>query len=306
LLRRAREEGVAVDLDDLAAIGREYEEAEATRNEFNSSQSFDDIVGSDGMLHSVGIAKLPTAQASGAYSEGQGNVRHRGAGSRGLDAGSLYANPFSDEAQILVDLDETSPDCKQSRESSRTLSPAPILASSETQSEYFSEEELEAQIEEAIRRSLENVSELPASDTIADPPVSNPGDNDSFYYAPPPNVHQTPVSTNSLYASAIDSMLQDQQGADADESHTPDGMLTPTDDGFSMAGSVADDVGVMADLQSIADSVEDDVDDHMSEGGYTTDYSMAGASTPGSWTDVESEAGDEAHNGHHMVHNPTT
>jgi hypothetical protein len=306
LLRRAREEGVAVDLDDLAAIGREYDEAEAARNRSNSSRSFDDIVGSDGMLHGVDVPERSTAQTSGAYSEGQNNVRNRGAGSRGLDAGSLYANPFSDEAQILLDLDETSPDSKRSRESSRTLSPAPVINSSESQSEYFSEEEIEAQIEEAIRRSLENVSEAPVDDAIADPPVSIPIDNDSYYYAPPPNVRQPPVSTNSLYASAIESILQDHQGHDVDtDGHQPPvGTLTPTDDGFSMAGSVADDVGVMSDLLSIAESVADDIDDHMSEGGYTTDYSMAGASTPGSWTDVESEAGDEAHNGHHIVYNP--
>jgi hypothetical protein len=317
LIRQAREEGIAVDLDELQNVERQYDEAAATaaRSRADSSRGFDDIVGSDGMLRNVDMTEQTSAQTSGAYLEAT-TLRYRGAGSRGLDAGSrgldagsLYANPFGDEAQILFDHDDVSQDhneLRESRESSRTLSPAPLIDTSDTQSEYFSEEELEAQIEEAIRRSLENISEAPVEEATADPPVSIPIDEGSYYYAPPPNVHQPPVSANALYTSAIEAMLQDQaqQQDNEDESHTPAGTMTPTEDGFSMAGSAADDVGNMSDLHSIAGSIAGDMDDQMSEGGYTTDYSMVGASTPGSWTDVESEAGDEAHNGHHIAHDP--
>jgi hypothetical protein len=307
LIRQARNEGVAVDLDELQNVERLYDEAEvaAARSRANSPRSFDDIVGSDGMLRNIEMAEQPSAHASGAYSEAA-TLRHRGAGSRGLHAGSLYANPFGDEAQVLFDHDDVSPDHAQSRESSRTLSPALLIDTSDMQSKYISEEELEAQVEEAIRRSLEDISKTPVEEATADPPISIPGDEDSFYYAPPPNVHQPPVSANSLYTSAIEAMLQDQAQREEieDESHTPAGTMTPTEDGFSMAGSATDDVGNMSDLHSIAGSMAGDMDDQMSEGGYTTDYSLVSASTPGSWTDVESEAGDEAHNGHHIVHSP--
>jgi len=86
-------------------------------------------------------------------------------------------------------------------------------------------------------------------------------------------------------------MLEARLQEEDDGANTPAGTMTPTDDGFStcesMAGSGANDIAALSDLN----------EDHMSEGGYTTDYSLVGASTPGSWSDVGSEAGDEE--GHH-------
>ncbi|KAF2435454.1 hypothetical protein EJ08DRAFT_645749 [Tothia fuscella] len=299
LVKRAREEGIAVDLDQLAAIGREVErdiveEGEGSvRLEDARSPSFDHIVGHDGMLRSIEMG-----EASGVSSD-TNNLRHRSAGARGLDTGANWANPFTDEMQVLYDQDEPA-----TRESSKTLSPKPLVDLSEDgQSEYFSEEELEAQIEEAIRRSIDDVSQTPQA---SDPLTSIAADEDSFYYAPPPNINQPPMSTNSLYTSAIQSMLDEpmQNSLYDDDGHeTPSGTLTPTEDGFSTIASMAsggDDIGSIADLHSVADN-EENHDDAMSENGYaTSEFSMVGASTPGSWSDVDSEASEEAgHQSHH-------
>jgi hypothetical protein len=313
LVKRAREEGVAVDLDELTAIGKAYDdETEDIRRGANRTRSFDDIVGSDGKLRTMEMTEVASGQSTGASTGAESGVRLRGAGTRGLDTGSTYANPFIDEMEILYDLDEV----KQSRESSRTLSPAPLVDVSDNNSEYFSEEELEAQIQEAIRRSISDISQAqtpPTTMQAEDPPTSIPAE-ESFYYAPPPNLNQPPQSTNSLYASAIQSMLDeplyevDPRPEDDDDAHTPAGTLTPTEDGFSTIGSMAsggDDVGALSDVASIAgESMHQD--EMMSEAGYASEFSMVGASTPGSWTDVESEAGEEEGHSVQTVHNPAS
>lgn len=336
LIKRAREEGIAVDLDELTAIG-DREAAIA------SARGFDDFVSQDGTLRSVEPKpEMSQTSDSVAYTAGEG-LRHRGAGARGLDMGmtvSPWANPFDDDAQVLFDRaligtdEETEALLQGSRESTRTLSPAPLVDTSDTASEYFSEAELEAQIEEAIRRSLTDVSDgtplLQEKSTLSDLPISVPAEvvdtdvseseDDLYYYAPPPNVSQPPASHQAMLSTAMEDMLQanlhqnsnptvtkncDRGFLEDDESHTPTGTLTPTDDGHSIAASMAsDDVAAMSDFESEAGdapapffsslSIPEDV---MSDAGESDDsFSVVGAgtSTPGSaWSDVGSEAGEE-------------
>jgi hypothetical protein len=338
LIRRAREEGIAVDLDELTAIG-EREAAIA------SARGFDDFVSHDGTLRSVS-PRPEMSQTTGAASTVGEGLRHRGAGVRGMDMGmttSPWANPFDDDAEVLYDRqligtdDEEEALLQRSRESTRTLSPAPLVDTSDTASEYFSEAELEAQIEEAIRRSLTDVSDatplLQKETAISDPPTSVPAavdtamsdsDDDLYYYAPPPNVSQPPASHQTMFSAAMEDMMQanlqnptvtenaERGFIEDDESHSPSGTITPTDDGYSAAASMAssngNDVAAMSDFHSEAGDNENETpaplfgnapvqhDEGMSDAGYSTDtFSIVGpgTSTPGSWSDVGSEAGEE-------------
>ncbi|KAE9972753.1 hypothetical protein BLS_003911 [Venturia inaequalis] len=336
LIRRAREEGIAVDLDELTAMG-EREEAVA------NARGFDDFVSQDGTLRSV-QPRPEMSQATGAESNTTEGLRHRGASVRGLESGmraSPWANPFDDDAQVLFDRaligtdEETEALLQSSRESSRTLSPAPLVDTSDTASEYLSEAELEAQIEEAIRRSLTDVTTEATQEKIApsDPPTSIPesddtvasehSEDDLYYYAPPPNVSQPPASHQVMFSAAMADMLQanlqnptpnitERDSEDGfvedDEIHTPTGMMTPTDDGYSAAASMAsNDVAAMSDFQSEAGDetpasffgnapVQVEHEEVMSDFGSDDSFSVVGAgtSTPGSaWSDVGSEAGEE-------------
>ncbi|KAF2258999.1 hypothetical protein CC78DRAFT_86646 [Lojkania enalia] len=118
LIRRAREEGVAVDLDELARLGEEVEmrdTKQGKKNESAGQRSFDDLVGKDGMLKDIG-------SSTGAESTDKG-VRRRGV--VGFKAGAAAANPFAD--QVLFDQEEEeAPSPKpffyvESRESTATV-----------------------------------------------------------------------------------------------------------------------------------------------------------------------------------------
>jgi hypothetical protein len=336
LVRRAREEGVAVDLDELAAIGREIEAPFLDNEPHDSPKTFDEIVGSDGMLRERDITSGQTTGIAGTESEG---LRNRGA--RGLAVGASYANPFEDEAHVLHDEDEELKEAlRQSRESSRTLSAEPeqlvdIDGNPQPPSPYKTDDELEAEIQEAIRRSLEEVPPAPLSETEdaastrvvddsstpemmqtpSDPPASVPGPAsmpgsiyESYYYGPHPNLH---ASGERSFHSTIDEQqpqpppeifMHDNDHVDYDMP-TPAGSMTPTEDGFSTVGSLAggatSDVGILAELESALSQQEHQEQQiQLQHDGEMSDteseaFSLVGASTPGSWTDVESMDGDE-------------
>ncbi|KAF2245754.1 hypothetical protein BU26DRAFT_432676, partial [Trematosphaeria pertusa] len=124
LIRRAREEGVAVDLDELARIGSEdieMAERRQRRKTAASQRSFDQLVGSDGML------RRDDSTATGAEAMDNG-LRKRGGAC--FAAGSAAANPFADENVLFDRDDEEAPSPKPftyiepgtaSRETSATL-----------------------------------------------------------------------------------------------------------------------------------------------------------------------------------------
>ncbi|KIW09035.1 uncharacterized protein PV09_00928 [Verruconis gallopava] len=312
MIKQARDEGIAVDLDELVKLG-EAEESRVLDPSpaiTNSSTGFDALVGADGKLRQPEISKVTGVDIS------PSGLRQRTAGIRGADLDASTSNCSNNVFQVLLDresIHNTAQDkiSQPSQESKQSPSLVPI-SSAATESQYFSEEEMEAQIKEAIRRSLEEItpSECPAiqeTDVIhSDPPVSVPvSTENSYYYAPPPNVHQPPASAQFMSSSAMEAMLDanlHNASANDDESCTPTGTLTPTEDGQSTAaslvGSQAEDVGRMSDFQSMIDENETDFRSET-----TSDaFSVVGASTPGSWTDVESEAGDEE--GYHITHPP--
>jgi hypothetical protein len=117
LIRRAREEGVAVDLDELARIGDEDIGLAERRSRADRSKSFDTLVGTDGLLKTTG------------NDASDNTLRKRGAA--GFAAGSMsMADPFADET-VLFDVgdDEDAPSPQEftytepttTRESTATL-----------------------------------------------------------------------------------------------------------------------------------------------------------------------------------------
>lgn len=332
LVRRAREEGVAVDLDELAAIARNYD-AQHPELRRNPTRTFDDLVGSDGMLRDRDITAASTTATAAAEEDG---LRQRGAGARGFSSGSSLANPFDDAAAALFDKELiglhdnevwSQADTRESRESTHTLSAEPLIdvSNNTAQSPYKTDDELNAEIAEAIRRSLEDVTttavvvdDTPTaplsvsqemSEAHLDPPTSVPGSiYESYYYgAHPSNIQQT-ISPNSgsfhsataqqqLPPSALTIQTNVNDHND-DDALTPAGTMTPTEDGFSTAASLAGsgaDIGVISEIESMAEDHHDQDNDHQSEAGFSEAYSVVGASTPGSWTDVESVDGEEEH-----------
>lgn len=285
LIKRAREEGIAVDLDELARIGEDAVEPteRRQRSKTNASQrSFDDLVGSDGMLKKD-ASTAPNATGNDVSS---GAIRHRGAA--GFAAGSVaaaaVANPFSDD-HVLFDRDEeahspqpfiyTEPN---TRESSATVEAEPVASPTTAQ---------------LIDLTPESVYLHPEDPQTASIPASEAGDQ----------------AAQSFYSFRSDAHSDDE----AEVIST--GTLTPRSDGsgfltgVSVVGSQADDIGILS-MQNDAD--HDARSDTFSESGFTeAGFSEAGFSemgenrgimTPSSWTDVgsddESEWGGPAHGGH--------
>jgi hypothetical protein len=368
LIRRAQEEGVAVDLDELAALSSAGAPPLERRPTF---KSFDEMLNDEGKLRSR-TPEMTEASTTAMEVGSQDGMRNRSTGARGWDRGASFANPFDDEAQVLFDRDLIAPSEELSTyaapptASVRSISPRPASTVTPTlidipvydgpattttgSSQYKSDDELEAEIEEAIRRSLQ---EMPAmeldhpSSGIPQPAMSftSPGER-TFAFAQPPASVDTPEQTvDSFYPSnqhvMIDSLyspptprrtsvshspaplsrtISPQPWSEAasfydavdvdreDRSSTPSAPRTPQEetfstsyygivsggDGVSMASQAASDgsdVGILADVVSIQD-IDARSEADMSE------FSVIGASTPGSWTDVDSGSdGEEAGHG---------
>ncbi|KAF2401990.1 hypothetical protein EJ06DRAFT_529128 [Trichodelitschia bisporula] len=322
LIRQAQSEGIAVDLDELESMGTSAQ-----------GSGFDSIVMTDGTLRD-------TANTT-ATDLADGKVRRRGtAGSRGFERGTLYANPFDDEAQVLFDQqligtdeDETAT-LRESRGSTKTSQkPAdePLIDYSADGPQYKTEEEFQAEIEEALRRSVtdyqateEPTLALPAPSTQQ--PHFPPEDQAHFRRssAPSPELRLVPPmaemaenalsaspfipslapATEASFHSAVDEQSDSRSATAVNDSNTadddfcthsgaatPTGTMTPTEDGLSRAASVASFGGedMLSEFASVAGEA-----DSRSETGFSEAYSViGGVDTPGSWTDVESEAGDE-------------
>jgi hypothetical protein len=287
LIRRAREEGVAVDLDELAKIGNENIEMAERRSRADRTKSFDTMVGSDGMLRN-------NTKATG-NDTSDGGLRKRGpAGfAAGTAAAASMANPFSDE-NVLFDVgdddEEDAPSPKEftyvetgSRESSATV---------EADSPPTAAISLIDLTPESAHVQLESHEEAEQA-------------AQSFY------------SFTSSDSHTQDTLTQ-TQFFDNELDHISTGTLTPRSErshsivtGASVAGSNADDIGILS-MQN--DTDHDARSEVFSEGGFTdAGFSEAGFSefgnddrtgimTPNSWTDVgsddESDWGGAQQNGH--------
>jgi hypothetical protein len=301
LIRKAREEGIAVDLDELARIGREEMEMGERRTgrtgRTNRQRSFDEIVGQDGMLKREEDTAT-AAKATGSDMEAaKSDARRRGAA--GFAAGSAAAgNPFSDDA-VLFDRDEeddaappnpfayleppsrrssvTVEDMAASAPIGQLIHPTPDLIDLTSGSGTFQPEN---------------------SQTASIPPSETGTTSDSLD-------HTTTAQSQSFYSFTSspaasqhpDLPAAEQHEFDSDIENVSAGTLTPRSErsaftGVSVVGSQADDIAVL--------SVHNDTDfdarsEAFSEGGFSEVESQRGVGvmTPSSWTDVGSDEESE-------------
>lgn len=252
-----------MDLDELARIGKEDEEAAQRRQRQRartgaSEKSFDDLVGSDGMLKRDAAASQTATGAETA----DGTARKRGTATY-FAAGSALAaasNPFDDE-NIWTEHDR---DQAPSRESSATIDG--------------------------------QVSDPPVMDlmdfTRDAPPVAGSAEEDpaaqSFY--------------SFTSSDSQQHLVPQSQDAEDEGEYMSTGTLTPRSEhsaftGASVVGSHADDVAVLSthndsDVDGLADAMSDA---GFTEGGFSDvgDGHAVGIMTPSSWTDVGSDDGSE-------------
>ncbi|KAF2684211.1 hypothetical protein K458DRAFT_452002 [Lentithecium fluviatile CBS 122367] len=266
LIRRAREEGVAVDLDELARIGREdVERAErrGRRTTSASERSFDELVGSDGMLR-TDDANAHKATGTDTPTDG---LRKRGAAgfAAGAAAGAAVANPFSDD-NVLFDRDEE-----------EAPSPKPFIYTEPGTREST------ATLEASIPQSEASVPALVSSNSTATDADADQAAQSFYSFASSASHHfedeAEHLSTGTLTPRSEHS---------AHSAHT----------GASVVGSHADDIALLS-MQN--DSDHDARSEVFSESGFTeAGFSEAGFSelgeggahgvlTPSSWTDVGSD-----------------
>jgi hypothetical protein len=316
-----------------------------------SNTSFDDFVGNDGKLKKEHAEQQTidntSATATAVASSSDSGLRHRGAGARGFAFGSAFsANPFGDDMEIEDDERIIAPSADELQSTAsvadshtiRSISPRPeeeltIPGSYSTvrdipiwevaptddqpQHEYKTEEELNAEIEEAIRRSLEDKSQqlvdvsspetlqpsITGSSTASTPhsladSLFGPPSPRSGFAAAQPHLAAPEMSSSTIpHASPFGSFYSATGGPIGidttldDGEHTPSGTLTPTDDGFSTISSVAGDrepeIVTFDDAQSEADTNDS----------FSVVGASIGATTPNTWSEIDSESDTEAGNG---------
>jgi hypothetical protein len=284
LIRRAREEGIAVDLDELARIGAETAEVAARRSRADRTRSFDDMVGSDGMLRD-------NATATG-KDNSKGDLKKRGAAgfAAGSAAAAAMANPFSDD-QVLLDHDN------------EDEAPPPKPSNFEEPATRESSATIQA-----------DVTSTPTTGTLVDltpDPEHSVPESPSPAQAAQDDVEQAAQSFYSFTSSTSQAgePTSSHPFFDDDAEHVSTGTLTPRSErSMTMSGSVADshanshtnDVAIL----SMPNSEQNDTDhDARSESGFTDAFSEGGFSefdndrqgvmTPTSWTDVGSDDDSE-------------
>jgi hypothetical protein len=284
--RRQREELMYWNQIRLEKMQKEKEKGQDKEQNRTRGSSFDDFLHEDKTAEKGTYVYNSGANVYGDAEEGL--LRRRGEGVRGLDRGSAFANPFSDENQIEMDeqratdrslmspehseLSEdiygASDDIKPSRESTNTLGHDEQLVDVSEPTALPSLPEL---VSEPL--SYPAIQELPTNSYHEDTYMAGQ-DGESAYAS----IHA--CADNSHHASFY-SPLPVTPAAPLSVASEPeflDGQATPTDSA-SMAGS-GEDVG-RDDASSVNDVMSEDGD---------------GMNTPGSWTEVgsvvsESDAG---------------
>jgi len=295
LIRKAREEGVAVDLDQLAAIGREEVEMvqRRDRRKTNASQrSFDDLVGSDGMLKKdLDTSDKPAGTTTGTDSS-DANLRKRGVAGFMAGSAAAHGNPFSDD-HVLFDHDNDT--ASATRESSVTI-----------------------QDDSSDDEHIPSATAGQLIDVTAESVYMHPD------HAQTASIHQPskPASEPDQAAESFYSFTSDHTHEIDEPDAFSTGTLTPRSEasaftGASIVGSQASDIAILASMQNDTDAEEHDIDarsEVFSESGFTeAGFSEAGFSevgenrgilTPSSWTDVgsddDSEWGGPAQGGGHV------
>jgi hypothetical protein len=286
LIKRAREEGIAVDLDELARIGAEDVETAERRSRADRSKSFDDMVGSDGMLRDK-------AKATGTDTA-NGDARKRGAA--GFVAGSAAAaamvNPFSDDA-VLFDHDN------------EDEAPSPKPFTYEEPATRESSATLQGHVVPTVATN-DNLVDLTPDPEHSIPEDASPAE---------PTQDDTDPAAQSFYSFTSDASHPQNASThpffDDDAEQISTGTLTPrsersvTPGAASVADSHTNDIGILSMQNSVQNDVDHDArSEGFSEGGFTDAFSESGFSefehgdrsgimTPNSWTDVGSDDGSE-------------
>lgn len=282
LIRQAQAEGIAVDLDELARIGREGVEVEMMeydRRTKNQGQggSFDDIVGSDGMLRDnhplikledqETIARTATATENATATEG---LRRRGQG-----------GPIIFDQEHLTEEPSSAP--LESRESTATLEGEPLIdMNAEDPPLSLPEEHTQTASIHSLPSSYDNEAQAEVQDG-----------SQSFHSFESTSV----MSISDDMQHSNHNIFADTAAEEAEAMST--GTLTPTEDGMSAAVSMvgnADDIAVMSLTN---DDDHDARSEAFSEGGFSelSEGDRAGAHTPNSWTDVGSDDGESEYGG---------
>ncbi|KAF2136837.1 uncharacterized protein K452DRAFT_329515 [Aplosporella prunicola CBS 121167] len=304
LVKKAREEGVAVDLDELSRAGSDEPSEKKTHQR---GLSFDDFVHNDGTLRqtdsTVTEKATTTATDSGAF---QG-MKQRGTGARGFFEGSTYANPFGDEAQVLFDRDlvgteDASVDGSHVDDDAEEASvPSTFDTTDPSRKSSVTLEGSASPLEQSHLIDLTEPFAPPfqqaaAPAGAASEHATEPESTASFHSFASDASEPAAAAPMTSSAQPSDFISDADSDSDSDSLVQSTGTLTPTDDGFSNVGSVvgsgAEDYAAHEDARSEA---------AFSETGYSE--ISAGVHTPSSWSDIGSDAGSDYGssngNGHH-------
>ncbi|KAF2817161.1 uncharacterized protein BDZ99DRAFT_456929 [Mytilinidion resinicola] len=279
LIRQAQEEGIAVDLDELARIGREGVEVEMMEYDRRSKNrdrgsSFDDLVGSDGMLRdNHPLINLVDEDNTARTATATENATAEGLRRRG----QIFS--ADSRAQVLFDQEhatkETSAAPQASRESTATIEGEPLIDMNAEDPPLSLPQEVQT---ESIP-SLSSSTQAQAQDG-----------SQSFHSFASASVMSVSDDMEQSNPHVFSNSMEEEPEV------MSTGTLTPTEDGFStaasMVGSQADDVAV---LSMTNDEDHDARSEAFSEGGFSElgDGDRIGARTPNSWTDVGSDDGSE-------------
>jgi hypothetical protein len=252
------------------------------RSQHSRGATFDDFLHEDKNAEEKGTFVYNSS--ADVYGNAEDNLIHRrAAGLRGIDRGSMFANPFSDENAFEL-------------ESQRAMDCSLIAASEQSEKSDISEDLYGA--DDDIRPSPASTKTLSAEPEINEKVVEDlmqldPSPEIVPETSPVPVEGETPIAIQGPYASihawADDSQrtgfysplpVEPQTVSEQSDDDFESGQVTPTDS-MSLAGSGVD--------VNIADGEYSAVEDNMSEDG-------RGISTPGSWSEVgsivsESEGG---------------
>lgn len=273
LVRRNRERLYREGIDGLSWSEKPQPRADAGR-------SFDTLVGNDGMLKDNVSEKkgdAPTTQDESSTQsavemvEKEEGLRRRMQGVRGLERGAAFANPFADEeGQVLFD---------------RSLMG---VESDETASEVGETKQSDTR---ASSVTLSRDQDEPLID-ISAPTEAGTGDGtQSHLHQEQEPLRQVPESSDEWADTASESFYSLQRSQHPSDSPHSSGTATPTEDNFSDSESLAGSGVAMDSTMSLNSSVHGEhpgTSDALSDA-----FSDLGVHTPGSWSDVGSEAGSD-------------
>lgn len=283
LIRRARAEGIAVDLDELAQVGRDDVEPTPRRGRprTNASQkSFDDMVSNDGMLKKEdGCA----GKATGADMS-EKSVRRRGMA--GFAAGAAFADPF----MLADDGDDEPP---QTPTTLHTEAHSPSTIAADTPRSHTMEADVPSS-----PPSGQLIDLAPTTPTTPASPTS------PFFHPENPQTASilgsetdgTEHATQSFYSftSSTPDLPQDQ---DWEADNMSAGTLTPRSDRSNTFSELSHIANPDPELLALSEQNDDDNDARseafsetgFTEGGFSDVGSQRGVLTPSSWTEVGSD-----------------